>query len=71
MLGEDNQYVLSGVLGLGTSEIAGLEASDAVGRKLAGAQTPSAVPLDRQVELGWTVDYDSDYRERQSPRRAD
>ena len=71
MLGEDNNYVLSEVLGLGASEIAGLEASDAVGQRLTPAQTPSAVPLDRQVELGWTVDYDSDYRERQSPRRAD
>ena len=62
MLGEDNHWVLSGILGLSGTEIAGLEAADAVGQRLAGAQTPSAVPLDRQVELGWTVDYDTDYR---------
>ena len=71
MLGEDNQYVLSGVLGLGASEIAGLEASEAVGQRLTPAQTPSAVPLDRQVELGWTVDYDSDYRQRLTSSDAD
>ena len=71
LLGEDNHYVLSGVLGLDDLKIAELEASDAVGQRLAGAQTPSAVPLDRQVELGWTVDYDSDFRERMSPRESD
>ena len=62
MLGEDNQYVLSQVLGLSEREIADLEAAEAVGQRLAGARTPSAVPLERQVELGWTVDYDSDYQ---------
>ena len=61
MLGKDNQYVLSHVLGLSEPEIADLEAADAVGQRLAGASTPSAVPLERQVELGWTVDYDTDY----------
>lgn len=64
MLGEDNRYVLSQVLGLSGSEINELEAADAVGRRLSGAGAPSAVPLDRQVELGWTVDYDPDYRDR-------
>ena len=67
MLGEDNRRVLSGILGLDEQRIADLEASDAVGRNLAGAQTPAAVPLDRQVELGWTVDYDRDYRSNRSP----
>ena len=61
MLGEDNRYVLSQVLGLSDGKIADLEAADAVGQSLAGASTPSAVPLERQVELGWTVDYDTDY----------
>jgi hypothetical protein len=71
MLGENNHYVLSGVLGLDESQIADMEASDVVGQELTGARTPSAVPLDRQVELGWTVDYDSDYRERQSSPNVD
>ena len=63
LLGEDNRYVLSQVLGLGDGEIAELEGAGAVGETLAGAQTPSAVPLARQVELGWTVDYDEEYRQ--------
>ena len=68
LLGEDNRYVLSQVLGLSDDAIAELEASDAVGTTLAGAQTPAAVPLARQVELGWTVDYDAEYR---NPTTAD
>ncbi len=71
MLGEDNQHVLSSILGISESEIGELEASDAVGQSLAGAQTPSAVPLDRQVELGWTVAYDQDYREPQPAPKTD
>ena len=63
MLGEDNQFVLSGILGLSEAYVADLEASDVAGQELAGAQTPSAVPLDRQVELGWTVEYDSNHRD--------
>ena len=66
LLGEDNRYVLSQVLGLGDDEIADLEAAEAVGTALAGAQTPSAVPLARQVQLGWTVDYDEDYQNPQT-----
>ena len=61
LLGEDNPYVLAQLLGLSDARIAELEASDAIGRELTGGQTPTAVPLDRQVELGWTVDYDTDY----------
>ena len=64
LLGEDNEYALSHLLGLSESEIAELASADAVGHRLAGAQTPSAVPLDRQVELGWTVDYDEEYQRR-------
>jgi benzylsuccinate CoA-transferase BbsF subunit len=62
LLGEDNQYVLSQMLGLPQPQIDQLEQSDAVGQTLRGAQVPEAVPLDRQVELGWTVRYDSNYQ---------
>ena len=61
MLGEDNRHVLSGVLGLSDAEIGILEAADAVGRRLTNPGPPAAVPLERQVELGWTVDYDTEY----------
>ncbi len=71
LLGEDNAYVLSGVLGLSDSRVAELEAADAVGASLKGSRVPSSVPLDRQVELGWTVDYDAGYRERQPPSHGD
>ena len=62
LLGEDNEWGLSHLLGLSESKIAELEAEDAVGQTLTGARTPSSVPLDRQVELGWTVDYDEGYK---------
>ena len=62
LLGEDNSYVLSQVLGLSQPQIAELENSNAVGLTLEGARKPASVPLERQVELGWTVDYDADYR---------
>ncbi len=63
LLGQDNRYALSQVLGMDDGEIAELEAAGAVGEALTGAQTPSAVPLARQVELGWTADYDQEYRQ--------
>ena len=64
MLGEDNGHVLSDLLGLTDSRITALKAAEAIGQTLAGARIPASVPLDRQVELGWTVDYDDDYRSR-------
>ncbi len=63
-LGAHNQYALSHLLGLSGATIAELEDEDAVGSTLLGASEPASVPLDRQVELGWTVDYDSDYQQR-------
>ncbi len=64
MLGEDNRHILSDLLGLTASRIADLEAAEAIGQTLAGARIPASVPLDRQVELGWTVDYDAEYPSR-------
>ena len=55
---------LSEMLGLAGARIADLEAAEAIGQALAGARIPASVPLDRQVELGWTVDYDTDYPSR-------
>ncbi len=63
-LGADNHRLLSGLLGLSDATIAELEDAEAVGSTLLGAGEPASVPLHRQVELGWTVDYDSDYRQR-------
>lgn len=58
MLGEANDYVLSRMLGLNDEEIQRLKDAGTVGDTLADAQTPSIVPLDRQVELGWITGYD-------------
>ena len=63
LLGADNDYVLAGVLGLPAARIAELQAGDAIGQTLQGAQTPASVPLERQVELGWLAGYDPDYRD--------
>ena len=64
MLGEDNAHILSDLLGLTVPQISRLEEAEAIGQTLAGARIPASVPLDRQVELGWTVDYDADYPNR-------
>ena len=63
MLGEANEYILQDVLGLTQAEIEQLRQSNALGQALEGTQVPSTVPLDRQVELGWIVAHDPDYRE--------
>ena len=62
-LGADNRRLLSGLLGLSETTIAELEDEDTIGSTLLGASEPASVPLHRQVELGWTVDYDSDYQQ--------
>ena len=66
-LGADNRRILSGLLGLPDQTIADLEKAEAVGSTLLGASEPASVSLHRQVELGWTVDYDSDYQRHVSP----
>jgi formyl-CoA transferase/CoA:oxalate CoA-transferase len=63
MLGEANDYVLRQMLGLAQGEIARLRQAGAIGEDPVGGQTPSTVPLERQVELGWTVGHDPFFRE--------
>ncbi|MCH2504693.1 MAG: CoA transferase [Dehalococcoidia bacterium] len=58
MLGEANPYVLSRILGLTDEEIQTLREAGTVGETLEGAQVPSVVTLDRQLELGWISGYD-------------
>ena len=63
LLGEANEYVLHEVLGLAQEEINQLREEGAVGEEPVGGGTPASVSLERQVELGWTVGYDPNYRE--------
>jgi hypothetical protein len=62
-LGEDNHYVLGQILGLSTQEIDQLRQAGVIGETLEEASTPSFVPLARQVELGWIVEYDPEYQQ--------
>ena len=61
LLGEHNVYVLRDVLGLSADEIESLQRENLIGNVPIGGQPPSTVPLQRQVELGWTVEQHSDY----------
>ena len=61
LLGEHNVYVLHDVLGLSEDEIESLQEENLIGNAPIGGQWPSTVPLQRQVELGWTVEHHSDY----------
>ena len=63
LLGADNHYVLSQMLGMGQSDIEELLSVNAIGQTLSGAATPTSVPLDRQAELGWIVEYDPEYKQ--------
>ena len=63
ILGEGNEYVLGEVMGLDDDEIQALRDEGAIGEHPIGATTPGAVSLERQVELGWTVSYDPEFRQ--------
>ena len=60
-LGDSNGYVLGGLLGLGGREIQGLEDDGIIGTQPIGGSPAGAVPLQRQTELGWIVNFDLDY----------
>ena len=62
LLGEDNQYVLGEVLGLSPSEIDALYEEGLIGESPVGGQPPPAIRLERQVELGWMVEWDKEFR---------
>ena len=64
LLGEHNDYVLRQVLGIAESGIEDLARKGLIGDSPQGGRVPNSVPLERQVELGWTVERDQDYRPR-------
>jgi crotonobetainyl-CoA:carnitine CoA-transferase CaiB-like acyl-CoA transferase len=63
-LGEANQYVLHEVLGRTGRNIQELRQEGVVGERPVGGGPPPAVPLKRQVELGWIVERDEDHQPR-------
>ncbi|PKB79801.1 MAG: hypothetical protein BZY88_11495 [SAR202 cluster bacterium Io17-Chloro-G9] len=58
-LGDSNGFVLQGLLGLDGDEIQGLEDDGVIGSQPIGGSPAGAVPLRRQAELGWIVDFDA------------
>ena len=60
-MGEANDYVLGGMLGLSREQIERLGIEQVIGKELPGANRPGAVSLPRQKELGWIAGYDADY----------
>ena len=64
LLGEHNRYVLGEVLGLDASKIDALYQEGLVGDSPVSGQPPAAIPLERQVELGWMVERDTEFRRR-------
>ena len=64
LLGEQNEYVLEELLALPQHELASMVQEGLVGQEPVGGGAPSSVSLERQVELGWTVESDPDYPSR-------
>ena len=61
LLGQHNEYVLHDVLGLSEDEIESLQKEDLIGKTPTGGGPPATVALQRQVELGWTVELFPDH----------
>ncbi len=66
-LGDSNEYVLQGLLGLSGGEIQTLEDGGVIGSQPIGGSPAGAVPLQRQAELGWIVDFNPDAALGQQP----
>jgi crotonobetainyl-CoA:carnitine CoA-transferase CaiB-like acyl-CoA transferase len=62
-LGEGNDYVLRQVLGLGPDEIDKLRLEGVIGETPVRGRPPASIPLEQQVELGWTVEQDPEYQD--------
>ena len=60
MLGDSNEQVLEGLLGLGGQEIEELVTGGIIGSQPISGSPADAVPLQTQAELGWIVSYDED-----------
>ena len=66
-MGEANDYVLGGMLGLSQVEIEKLRNEQVIGEELVGGAKSSVVSLERQMELGWIAGHESDFDRRGEP----
>jgi benzylsuccinate CoA-transferase BbsF subunit len=69
-LGQDNQQILTGLLGLTEADLADLEVKGVIGtappfetEEEKAAAIPTVLPLDLQVQLGLLAGYDEDFYE--------
>ena len=62
LLGESNDYALRQILGITGERIGALENENAIGTEPVGGRSPSQVPLEDQVELGWVAAFDPDFK---------
>ena len=60
-LGEANDYVLRGLLGIEKERIDQLTKDWIIGNIPEGGGPPKQIPLEEQVELGWIAEYQPDY----------
>ena len=63
-LGEANDYVLRGLLGLSETEVASMAEQGIIGSVPVDARVPNPVPAEEQLRLGRLVELDTEYRKR-------
>ena len=68
-LGEANEYILGGLLGMYQGETQKLYRQGVTGTAPIGGAAPSSTPLADQVELGWIAGFDPQFD--RSPRTGD
>jgi crotonobetainyl-CoA:carnitine CoA-transferase CaiB-like acyl-CoA transferase len=61
ILGEANDHVLGGLLGMDQKETQRLQREGITGTEPVGGGVPGSIPLADQVELGWIAGYDPEY----------
>ena len=62
LLGESNDYALRELLGMPEDVVKTLEEQSILGTEPIGGRSPSQLPLESQVELGWVAAFDPDFK---------
>ena len=61
LLGEANDYALREILGLTAERVDALAEQEVIGTEPIGGRSPSQVPMEVQVQLGWVAAFDPDF----------